>query len=267
MKLPQLPSLLFFVLSIFFNVSLSYAASLNGVMLIDAGTIDENGFYVNGSYFAMGANNPNGNVAMLIPTSSPGGIVLGSYQNFVLDPDVPHPNNWDGLGGKPGTGYGLAPATLSNLTQPFLFFGVNTYVGTNPVGYQSGISHPTPTADVDMNSCVGNTCPISVELSSWEVMWNGSAFEQGPRPLNTGPFELAIGTYDLVTHVYSLNWKSQINGGPFNGVTGYWHLEGAVSAVPVPTAVWLFGSGLLGLIGVARSRPLRADSIKICECG
>ena len=27
-----------------------------------------------------------------------------------------------------------------------------------------------------------------------------------------------------------------------------------VSAVPVPAAVWLFGSGLLGLVGVARRR-------------
>jgi hypothetical protein len=28
-----------------------------------------------------------------------------------------------------------------------------------------------------------------------------------------------------------------------------------VSPVPVPAAVWLFGSGLLGLVGVARSKP------------
>jgi len=27
-----------------------------------------------------------------------------------------------------------------------------------------------------------------------------------------------------------------------------------LSAVPVPAAVWLFGSGLLGLVGVARRR-------------
>ena len=40
-----------------------------------------------------------------------------------------------------------------------------------------------------------------------------------------------------------------------------WHLNTAsgeltygVSAVPVPAAVWLFGSGLLGLVGVARRR-------------
>ncbi len=30
---------------------------------------------------------------------------------------------------------------------------------------------------------------------------------------------------------------------------------GDVAAVPVPAAAWLLGSGLLGLIGVARRRP------------
>jgi hypothetical protein len=29
---------------------------------------------------------------------------------------------------------------------------------------------------------------------------------------------------------------------------------GAVSAVPVPAAIWLFGSGLIGLVGVARRK-------------
>jgi hypothetical protein len=35
--------------------------------------------------------------------------------------------------------------------------------------------------------------------------------------------------------------------------TGRWKIA-AVPAVPVPAAVWLFGSGLLGLIGVARRK-------------
>jgi hypothetical protein len=30
--------------------------------------------------------------------------------------------------------------------------------------------------------------------------------------------------------------------------------DGDVSSVPVPAAVWLFGSGLLGLIGIARRK-------------
>ena len=40
--------------------------------------------------------------------------------------------------------------------------------------------------------------------------------------------------------------------GPFAGSpVGF---AGTVSAVPVPAAVWLFGSGLMGLVGVARRR-------------
>ncbi len=43
----------------------------------------------------------------------------------------------------------------------------------------------------------------------------------------------------------------------FNNSNGeYWYgiTVGNVTAVPVPAAVWLFGSGLLGLVGVARRR-------------
>jgi len=42
---------------------------------------------------------------------------------------------------------------------------------------------------------------------------------------------------------------------------GDWNLSsdgtltyGDVSAVPVPAAVWLFGSGLVGLVGIARRK-------------
>lgn len=34
----------------------------------------------------------------------------------------------------------------------------------------------------------------------------------------------------------------------------YLHIEGVVNHVPVPAAAWLFGSGLLGLLGVARRK-------------
>ncbi len=41
---------------------------------------------------------------------------------------------------------------------------------------------------------------------------------------------------------------------PFNGFAANWRLEGTMTVVPVPAAVWLFGSGLLGLVGVARRK-------------
>lgn len=45
------------------------------------------------------------------------------------------------------------------------------------------------------------------------------------------------------------SWNLSINGN--TATLGY-----NVSAVPVPAAVWLFGSGLLGLVGVARRRAV-----------
>lgn len=48
---------------------------------------------------------------------------------------------------------------------------------------------------------------------------------------------------------------------PFEGIKGYFDIGSgnsmhvtSVSSVPVPAAVWLFGSGLLGLIGIARRK-------------
>jgi hypothetical protein len=56
---------------------------------------------------------------------------------------------------------------------------------------------------------------------------------------------------------YSWNAIDHNGGNPFGplGVTEYnLHLAGTVSAIPVPAAVWLFGSGLLGMIGIARRK-------------
>ncbi len=58
---------------------------------------------------------------------------------------------------------------------------------------------------------------------------------------------------------------SDLNGAPYvtafadgqwmvNPTSGTVSYVGQVSAVPVPAAVWLFGSGLLGLVGISRRR-------------
>jgi hypothetical protein len=56
---------------------------------------------------------------------------------------------------------------------------------------------------------------------------------------------------------YVLDYIGHIPLGGTSGLGGevvVIHLEGTISAVPIPAAVWLFGSGLLGLIGVSRHK-------------
>ena len=71
-----------------------------------------------------------------------------------------------------------------------------------------------------------------------------------------------VGTLYFSNDLFILNeWWGTLDaadefalGGPFaNSSVSYLVVEG-VSPVPVPAAVWLFGSGLLGLIGVARRK-------------
>ena len=59
------------------------------------------------------------------------------------------------------------------------------------------------------------------------------------------------------TYGFIIRWTAKIKqGSNFDGNISRWRLEGTfdTNPVPVPAAVWLFGSGLLGLVGVARRK-------------
>ena len=105
------------------TVNVAQAVALDGRLYLDGYTTNIDGYYADGSYFAMGANNPNGNVGMLQPSADGGYIELGTFQNYVTNPDVPHPQGWQGdtngdgvLDGAAGTGYGFASA--ANIFEP-----------------------------------------------------------------------------------------------------------------------------------------------------
>jgi len=92
---------------------------------------------------------------------------------------------------------------------------------------------------------------ITLDLSSFFVSWKASSFNLGMADI--------VGTYDAITGAFTVNWSKQYVGGAFDGRTSYWELSGTanVSAIPVPAAAWLFCSGLIGLVSVARCRKFK----------
>lgn len=104
----------------------------------------------------------------------------------------------------------------------------------------------------------------TVDMSGWTVTWNGiPGIPMGGDGANfagdTGLATFSCGMCE-VGDAFTLDYSAHVPLGDasgFGGVGYALHLEGtiaAVSSVPVPAAVWLFGSGLVGLAGVARRK-------------
>jgi len=127
----------------------------------------------------------------------------------------------------------------------------------NPWGFFSNTGMHQTTSSADLISASGNTA--TVDFSGWDVTWNGIA----SIPMGAGAWGgNAEGVADITCDVdcapgdgYILDYTATVPVGDpsgFGGVQYAVHLEGAV--VPIPAAVWLFGSGLLGLVGIARRK-------------
>jgi len=141
--------------------------------------------------------------------------------------DMPLYIEWDATG--------LFNAVDLGLQTGDVLSGTNLYYDTNGNGvYDLGID--TYRADI------GSAIPYSDTLTGPLPAFFGGG-GGGPAPMAA-----TVNSIGLTT-------------GPFPGIKGYFdigtgnsiHIT-SVSAVPVPAAVWLFGSGLLGLIGVARRK-------------
>ena len=74
----------------------------------------------------------------------------------------------------------------------------------------------------------------------WGYYWSGTEFA----PATEGAWGFALG-YGFQYDLYKTDSYYALAVRP-----------GDVAAVPVPAAAWLFGSGLLGMLGVARRRKI-----------
>ena len=197
----------------------SAAEQLVGLFRIDAGECTTGGVTL-GSSFRM--INPGGKIgdgpyiangdspcgdktySPMFPGSD-GGLRTGAYQ-----PEVSPPFD----GGGNGATESIAKGTP--------FFAVRFAVATNGKDPQTGVNAPAPSIEVKDGQLSGN-------LAAFAASWNNQPFNQGsPKPdgampgLTSGP----TGTYDAATRRFTLEWASQIVGGPFNNFTGVWHFEG-----------------------------------------
>jgi len=171
--------------------------------------IDPGGTIATGKYFA----NPDSTCAdKSITVEQPGtdgGLVTGSFQP---DPATP----FDAFGNS------LSGRILVARSFTAIKFGIST----NPSDPQTHQKVTAPTITLQGNS-------LSGQITAWSAAWNKLYFNQGsPKPDGSRPglTSPVIGTYDASTHAFVLTWASEVVGGPFNGFTGFWHLQGTFVA-------------------------------------
>lgn len=121
----------------------------------------------------------------------------------------------------------------------------------------------TATGTFDDSVLVGGTGTIDFSLSSNSLtitVGSISYFESDDNGLPTiSLFSGDLDAFNFSTTLDGNSFDSYFNtfdGFDSNGlaINGTWNSTVTLSPVPVPAAVWLFGSGLLGLVGVARRR-------------
>jgi len=198
-----------------------------------------------GSFFDMGPKGTEVDIGIITAPGFDGQFITG-YQGLVLG-TVQTPS-----GSHSGAPDGSESPTVDN---PWLLFGITTGM------------HGTESAS-NVLSASGNTA--TVDLSGWVIAWNGQDSASGVATIPMGTGAWFGSTVDGVAQVtcgfdcgdgdsYSLIYSATVPREPNSCIncspTLYLlNLTGTISAVPVPAAVWLFGSGMIGLVGVARRR-------------
>lgn len=204
----------------------SAALVSNSTLNLDSSVLG--GYYgnviVKGSYFAMD-NNGDGvfakNERVGLAAGTDGGIKLGAAQ---------------GYGTSTGSGSTLVITSPGGIDAGWGFF--------NAAGWQT---HAAGTINVATDDGAGN---VTIDMTGWNVHWNGGDIDMGTGAAAVVTCTASCGNGDR----YSLDYTAIVPSGGFKGVAYQLHTEGTISAVPVPAALWLFGSGLLGLVGVARRK-------------
>ena len=228
-------------------IATSEAALLSTAILnFDEPVYDSNGLVVAGSNFGVDFTG-DGTIELIERTGlmANDGLILG-----VVQPGSP---------------------TLPGIDQPWNFFGIQ------------GVHKTTAAVTIISDDGAGN---VELDFSGWTINWNGIDIGLGGAAWGSNPDGIAqmtcatdCSTGDAFSIFYTatvteastgflgVRYRLGFDGGSLALLTMAAAEGGTIedlgiiatgtigaSAVPVPAAVWLFGSGLLGLISLARQK-------------
>ncbi|MBV9487802.1 MAG: hypothetical protein JO246_17345 [Frankiaceae bacterium] len=162
-----------------------------------------------GSYFSNSSSHARGGTYTLLKPGTNKGLRTGTYQP---QPSRAFDNNGNSLAGR--------------IIKPTNFENVKFAVSTAKVDPQTGTTVRAPRIKVSGHKLTG-------DVRAFAASWNKQNFNQGsPKPNGaySGHTTKLRGKYHRKSHKYSLTWRSQIVGGPFNGFSGLWHLTGTFHA-------------------------------------
>jgi hypothetical protein len=119
----------------------------------------------------------------------------------------------------------------------------NTIFGTGKSTYTLPLG-PSPIATTDWNTTTigGSTCTLGCNPSGGLPLIADTVVDTGSSPAG----EVGIGGSPMPAGPFP-GWNANFD---FTSITNI----APVAPIPVPAAVWLFGTGLLGLVGIARRR-------------
>ena len=109
---------------------------------------------------------------------------------------------------------------------------------------------PTNVVSASGNTATLNFMGIAVDFNGFDAL---SIYE--PLAGDTGLASIMCAVDCGLGDTYILDYSGHTTfSGKDGGVPFLIHLEGTITAVPIPAAVWLYGSGLLVLIGISRRK-------------
>jgi hypothetical protein len=171
-------------------------------------------------------------------------------------------SNTNLVGGYIGSGGASLPASAidPNAIVSFDWFGypVSVYTAAtnlgdthSPAGTVAGGPVPNGTLDTLAGS-------ITMDLRSWFGTWADGDYISGTGRSDGVTSALATGAWNPTSFAYTLTWDSLTLGPECPvGCVAHWTVLGTATPVPVPAALWLFGSGFLGLTGVSFQRGFK----------